>query len=520
MHRRRPAGNRVHRHQGAATGADGHQVNLVRRWRLVIVLVAAPVSVLLVLRLAPDLDLAGFSSLGHLLVVSGIASCALAAASAAMVTAVRSRQPGVIWLGIGCMAVGLFMLGHGLTTPGVMGRPPNEWVGRFPYAAMLVFALCLAAAGQSPMWRPNRLLRAHPFGALAVPTLAMASLVVAVVAFPTVLAGSRPLRFEENTFDVLTAFGIVLLLSVMRTHGLRWHLGYDIVQFAIVLAAGMSIAALVAFEHGKFGQLSWWDYHGYLLAGFGGAVYSVFRRRHQERALTDVLEVAFVDDPFDHIVLGYPAALRSLVRAVEIKDAYTHGHSERTAHLAVELGLRLGLPSDQLRVVARGAYLHDLGKIAIPDHILNKPGALTEEERLTIEAHPELGYELASSAPSLAEALPVILNHHERFDGGGYPAGVAGTNIPLEARVVSVADVWDALTSDRAYRPGWAPAMALAHIEAGAGTHFDPRVVKALVAVVAGWGVTTDGERGRPEEAWNAAQTCHEVDAGRVPVDA
>jgi len=280
----------------------------------------------------------------------------------------------------------------------------------------------------------------------------------------------------------------------------------------VVLAAAASIAALVAFEHGSFGHLSWWDYHAYLLAGFGGAVYAVFRRRHEERTLTDILRGAFVDDPFDHIVSGYPDALRSLVRAVEIKDAYTHGHSERTARLAVELGLAMGLPCDQLRVIARGAYLHDVGKIAIPDAILNKPGALSHEERLVIQTHPRLGYELASAAPSLQEALPVILHHHERVDGAGYPSSLVGTAIPLEARVVAVADVWDALTSERAYRPGWAPSEALAHIRAGAGSHFDVRVVHALARVVSRSGVSDGDLDGAVEVAWEAAETCHEVD--------
>ena len=235
-------------------------------------------------------------------------------------------------------------------------------------------------------------------------------------------------------------------------------------------------------------------------------------RGRQQDALAGVLADVFIDDPFAHIVRGYPEALSTLVKAVEVKDAYTHGHSERTALLAVELGLQMSLPSNRLRVIARGAYLHDLGKIAIPDQILNKPGALTPEERKIVETHPRLGYELASSAPALREVLTVILHHHERMDGLGYPSGLLGTSIPLEARVVAVADVWDALTSDRAYRPGWDPAHALAHIEAARGTHFDPIVVDALVQVMSDRGMPTTTDPGIAEEAWSAAQTCHEID--------
>jgi len=333
-----------------------------------------------------------------------------------------------------------------------------------------------------------------------------------VSARPLALKGATAYVWEENAFDVVSAAAIVLLAIVVRTHWRRWHLGHDVFQFAVVLAATSAIAALIAFEHGKFTHVSWWDYHAYLMAGFGGAVYAVFRRRGDERTLTEVLNGAFVDDPFVPIVSGYPEALRSLVRAVEVKDTYTHGHSQRTARMAVELGMSMGLAPDRLRIIARGAYLHDVGKIGIPDNILNKPEKLTPDEWRIIQTHPRLGYELASAAPSLKEALPVILHHHERIDGNGYPGGLTGSDIPLEARVVAVADVWDALTSDRAYRKGWSPDIALAHIRDGAGTHFDPQVVDALVRLVGGWGISDRDHEGAATVAWQAAETCHEVD--------
>jgi HD-GYP domain-containing protein (c-di-GMP phosphodiesterase class II) len=485
---------------------------LLRRWAVVAVLLTGPLVVLVVLRSFPALDLQWFNANAHLVAVSLIAALALAAALAALVTAGRSGQPNVIWLGVGCVAVGLGMLGHGLTTPGVFGRPNNVWVGRFPYLAMCVFAVCLSAAGRPPTWRPNRFMRRHIGVSILIPIVTIGALVTIISIHPTTLSGTSSYSWEENVYDVATVVSIVLLLLAMRTHWQRWQLGHDIFQFAVVLAASASIAAFVAFEHGSFSHVSWWDYHGYLMAGFGGAVYAVFRRRNDERTLSDVLNSAFVDDPFEHIVSGYPEALRSLVRAVEVKDTYTHGHSERTARMAVELGLSMGLASDQLRVIARGAYLHDVGKIGIPDGILNKPGALTPDEWKVIQTHPQLGYELASAAPSLREALPVILHHHERIDGQGYPGHLAGNQIPLEARVVAVADVWDALTSDRAYRKGWEPQMALAHIHDGAGTHFDPHVVDALIRLVAEWGIDDHARTGMAEVAWQAAETCHKID--------
>src|SRR3546814_8794726 len=138
-----------------------------------------------------------------------------------------------------------------------------------------------------------------------------------------------------------------------------------------------------------------------------------------------------------YIVDGYPDALKTLVRAVEIKDHYTHGHSERTSRLAVQLGLRMGIPSDTLRALARGAYLHDVGKIAIPDEILNKPGRLTPDERTVIETHPEVGYEPVAPSRSPAEAPPVGLHHPERWAGGGYPSSPPRTDLPPNPRLAA-----------------------------------------------------------------------------------
>jgi HD-GYP domain-containing protein (c-di-GMP phosphodiesterase class II) len=482
-----------------------------RRWAVPVLLLGLPVVVLTILRLVPELDLRFFDARAHLVVICGIAGCAMITAAVAVAAAARSRQPGAVWLGVGCAAVGIFMFGHGVMTPGEFGRGYSEWIVRFPHLAMLVFALCLVGAGRPPDWGVNRWVRHWPGWAVLVATLPMVALLGAVMNDGRLLAGGAAMRYEENLFDAVSAATILLLLVAIWTHWHRWQLGRDIVQLSLVLAATTSIAAVTAFQHGRFAQLSWWDYHAYLLAGFGGAVYAVFQRGAAERTITDVLDRAFDDDPFDHIERGYPEALRSLVRAVELKDAYTHGHSERTARLAVQLGIRMRLRPDRLRVIARGAYLHDLGKIGIPDHILNKPGRLTDEERAVIETHPQLGFEMALMAPSLREALPVILHHHERIDGAGYPEGLRGDSIPLEARVVAVADVWDALTSDRAYRKGWSAPEALAHIEAGAGSHFDVRAVRALSALAAEWGVVSASD-GEAEEAWHAVQTCHEVD--------
>jgi HD-GYP domain-containing protein (c-di-GMP phosphodiesterase class II) len=175
------------------------------------------------------------------------------------------------------------------------------------------------------------------------------------------------------------------------------------------------------------------------------------------------------------------------------------------------------LQPEELRILAQGAYLHDVGKIAIPDEILNKPGRLTPEERETIETHAEIGAQLVQEDIELKPCVAIARHHHERFDGTGYPRGIAGRSIPLLARVTAVADVWDALTSDRAYRAGWDPSDALAHIVAGRGSHFDPAVVDALIELAADWGYRIAETPGDDTEAVAVLQSCHESRSSRVP---
>jgi HD-GYP domain-containing protein (c-di-GMP phosphodiesterase class II) len=471
-----------------------------------------PPLVLLVLRAAGGLDVFYRSVDFHLVVVSTIAAAALVIALVSTRAAAESSHAGPVWLAAGCIGLGFLLFCHGMVTPGVAGRPMNVWVARAPYLAITSLAVALVVAGRPRNTFTSRLATRHPWQVLGAVMLLTGAFTVAVVSDPTNFHGRTRFAHEQQLVTVFVVVDSALLFTAALVHMRRWRLGHDPVQYALVLASAMSIAALGSLRFGEMWHLSWWDYHGFLLAGFAGAVYAVWLRYRRTRAVDRVLASTFETDPMVHIVAGYPEALRDLVKAVEIKDAYTHGHSERTAVVAVQLGLRLGVDEDTLRALARGAYLHDVGKIAIPDEILNKPGALTPEERAVIETHPQLGYDIVAPVSVLRESLPAILHHHERVDGRGYPAGLHGSDVPFVARIVAVADVWDALTSDRSYRKGWRPADALAHIAAGAGTHFDPRVVEALVSLAADWGYLA-ADDGDADEAWQAAERCHELSA-------
>ena len=183
------------------------------------------------------------------------------------------------------------------------------------------------------------------------------------------------------------------------------------------------------------------------------------------------------------------ASIQSLADALEVKDRYTRGHSVRVSRYAAAIATRLGLPAADVRQIELGGHVHDIGKIGVRETVLNKPGALTEEEYEHIMTHPLVGWRILS--PLLPDA-PLILNvvrsHHERFDGQGVPDGIAGADIPLEARIAAVADSFDAMTSGRPYRRGarMTLAEAVAEIERCSGTQFDPAIVDAFVQAVNG----------------------------------
>ena len=180
--------------------------------------------------------------------------------------------------------------------------------------------------------------------------------------------------------------------------------------------------------------------------------------------------------------------VRALHGALAAKDPSTHAHSERCAEYAGLVAKEMGLPLRQQAAVRIGALLHDIGKLAVPDEILVKPGPLTKAQWAVIRQHPLAGYYLVSQLPSLADALPAVLHHHEHYDGSGYPEGLSGEEIPLVARIVLVADAYDAMTTDRPYREAMSSEAAVEELRRNAGKQFDPQVVEALLRAVCAQG--------------------------------
>ncbi|WP_405950465.1 HD domain-containing protein [Streptomyces prunicolor] len=208
-----------------------------------------------------------------------------------------------------------------------------------------------------------------------------------------------------------------------------------------------------------------------------GVSWWVFAQYHQERA-------------------AHQATIRALVQAVDIKDGYTRGHSERVGQASMMIARELGMDDSRVEVLRFAGILHDVGKLGVPTRLLRKDGPLTPEERRVIELHPEYGHEMVRGIGFLGEARAAVLHHHERLDGSGYPYGLLGSQIPESARVVAVADAFDAMTSTRSYRRARPVSAALEELSRCAGTQFDPLMVRALVRALGrcGWhpAVTAD----------------------------
>jgi len=253
---------------------------------------------------------------------------------------------------------------------------------------------------------------------------------------------------------------------------------------APLLAKGQIKGVLELFYRAPFSpDPQWLDFLG-ILAGQAAIAIDNAQLFEQSQRLTADL------------VLAYDVTLEGWARALELRDRETEGHTQRVTELTVRLARALGMSEAELVHVRRGALLHDIGKMGIPDGILLKPGELTDAEWEIMRQHPQFAYDMLQPIAYLRPALDIPYGHHEKWDGTGYPRGLRGKQIPLAARIFAVVDVWDALRSDRPYRPAWSDEQVLEYIESQAGKHFDPRVVEVFLQMVDGIHPSQGGDGG------------------------
>jgi len=178
---------------------------------------------------------------------------------------------------------------------------------------------------------------------------------------------------------------------------------------------------------------------------------------------------------------SYDYTLEAFGGALDLKDAETEGHCQRVTAITISIAKAMGVDAESLRHIARGAFLHDIGKMGVPDQILRKPGPLTEAEREIMRRHCEIGYNVLERIPFLREASEIVLSHQEHYDGSGYPRGLRGEQIPLMARILSIADAYDAMLSPRPYRPALSPDEAQRTLQGGAGSQWDPHLIRVFL---------------------------------------
>ncbi|MEX2448636.1 MAG: HD-GYP domain-containing protein [Solirubrobacterales bacterium] len=243
---------------------------------------------------------------------------------------------------------------------------------------------------------------------------------------------------------------------------------------------GLVLAVIVALTIVHFllaaGGLNWLETNLIFLGGLavGGAVL--------------IWSIRFVsaeaEDSFEALQESYLSAIKALSSALDARDRYTSDHSESVTDMVAAVGSKMGMDESGLSALRYAALFHDIGKIGIPDRILNKPGPLTEEEWVVMERHTLIGEQILAPLDFMCPALPLVRHEHERWDGYGYPDGLSGEEIPLGARIILVCDALHAMTSDRPYRAALAYEEAVDRLRAGAGTQFDPAVVETFLAVL------------------------------------
>jgi response regulator RpfG family c-di-GMP phosphodiesterase len=302
----------------------------------------------------------------------------------------------------------------------------------------------------------------------------------------------------EEALELLREGGYDLVISDIMMGGMS---GLELIprvrelspDTVVIMISGVQTveSAINALRAGAFDYvMKPFDLH-HVEAAVGRALEHHFLRVEKRRYETYLEEMVAqrteeLDGALRSLGDAYRTTLKALTAALETRDLETHGHSERVVNFSLRLGQELGLDAEQLRSLEFGSLLHDIGKIGVPDAILRKPAKLTEEEWVRMREHPLHGQKILRGIEFLEGASRVVAQHHEKWDGSGYPLGLSGKQIDLNARIFAVADAFDAITSDRVYRAGRSYDEALAELDAYSGRQFDPHVVEAFRRVPAG----------------------------------
>ncbi len=434
----------------------------------------------------------------HFYIVSAASLLAALIALAIGVAARRQRNIEVSFLALAFLSLALLFAVHGLSTPGFL-LPPNNVSSVAAELSILMTATWLALSSTSS--NSSLVQRLSRRQGLLVPLWALLLVVFGAtgLVWPQLVNGMSVTTPPVIWILAGSTVGMLLIASV------RYWQSYTYsrfpLQLAIVYAGGWLAVAQWIMVTGTKWRLSWWLYHYLFIAATIALIIGIVWQYAQRTSLVAAVRGFFLTDPVEQLEAGLSGSAHALIIATEARDPYTAGHSYHATLTAVRLAGAMGLPAEMVRALAQGGVVHDVGKIEIADQILNKPGRLTPDERIIVQKHPITGYEMCGRLGFMPDELEVIRHHHERWDGTGYPDRLAGERIPLLARILAVADVYDALTSGRSYRGAWTHKQARTYILEGAGTQFDPRCVEVWADLTVEGPVVekTTGPGPRPE---------------------
>ncbi|MFC4454616.1 HD-GYP domain-containing protein [Deinococcus sonorensis] len=396
----------------------------------------------------------------------------------------RQRNVQVTLLSLAFASLTLVYGVHGLAAPelGMDGMSDMAMASSYDNPMMPVAAQLGALLTATWLWLSSlasdtpalrRLARLR--GSLSVLWLLVLTALMALLFVPGMAHRLVPDGVWSSTLLVLTT----LLCGVAgRQYWQSWRYSRFPVQLAIVYASGWLGGAQLIIALAPAWTVAWWLYHVMLVGVTAAVVVGLLsQQRGPQLPLGTVVRGLWNNDPDDLLAAGLSVSVQQLVLATERHDPYTAGHSYRVALQALRLARVVGCGPEALRAITQGGVLHDLGKLNVAYEVLNSPARLTPEQWAQIQQHPLYGYERCRQLGYLPEELGIIRSHHERWDGTGYPDRLAGDAIPLLARILSVADVYDALTSQRAYRQPWSHQQANQHLQEEAGRMFDPALV-------------------------------------------
>jgi HD-GYP domain-containing protein (c-di-GMP phosphodiesterase class II) len=414
-----------------------------------------------------------FRWVGLTALVAALAAVALTVAGA------RKRDGRTVIVGTAFSTMAALLALHGIATPGILVGM-NGVVAFTGGATLPVGAAVLALSALPSLRRPRKV---RNLVLLQIVLLAGVLLLGAIgMLFPSVVPAVPETGSTAAIALLVVGMALFALLTIraIRTYLLTRRGADLLVAVGIVWLAGALPPAMLL----DFMEFGWWIGHGLELAGFvvvGIPVALDLRRAAQSRPLVgDVCGADLVEA--EESFLG--SHVRALTVCLARKDEYTEEHTRRVALRAVQVGEELGLTGGRLRALATGALVHDIGKLSVPDEILQKPGPLTDEEFEVVKRHPEWGDRMLVDLGFGEEIRHLVRSHHERLDGSGYPHGAEGSLISLDVRILAVCDVYDALISTRVYRDAWSHERAVRLLREESGASFDAKCVAALERVL------------------------------------